>query len=151
MSHSTPTGRCVCCGAPIAYTDRFCPKCGKKNDGWRIPGKNQCGNCHAYLPDGAKYCTICGTKAGEGAYKPYQGMMQCIYGPMPQKRTHVCENCGYSWTTCLMIDDHKYCPQCGGPAPVKQEEGDEISFDDIPFFFGRDDATDGSDSSDSSN
>ena len=154
MKNPKSGGRCTCCGQRIAYSDKFCPKCGQKNDSWHIPGKNQCGNCHAYLHDGAKYCTICGTKAGEGAYKPYQEMMQCIYGPMPLERTHVCENCGYSWTTCLMIDNQKYCPQCGGPAPVKPAERDGTPLGSIVFSFGKDnapDTSDGSDSSDSSN
>ena len=47
---------------------------------------------------------LCGTKAGEGEFEPYQQMMQCIYGPRPVSRTHTCEKCGYSWTTCAMLD-----------------------------------------------
>ena len=46
----------------------------------------------------------------------------CIYGPPPVKRVHTCKKCGYSWETELMIDDERWCPQCGGSAPVTSEE-----------------------------
>lgn len=113
--------RCEICGCPIIESDRFCPSCGRNVNGWIIPTKDQCGNCHAEL-NGDKYCRICGTKAGEGAYEPYQDLMECIYGPMPVNRKHVCTNCGYSWTTCFMVDDQKYCPKCGGSAPYEEDE-----------------------------
>ncbi|MCR5608442.1 MAG: hydrogenase maturation nickel metallochaperone HypA [Lachnospiraceae bacterium] len=83
--------------------------------------EGRCGNCHAFLKDGAKYCSICGTKAGDGAYEPFEDIMQCIYGPMPEERTHVCEDCGYTWTTMAMIDNEEFCPECGGKAPVVLE------------------------------
>ncbi len=163
MKNPKSGGRCIYCGSPVTYSDKFCPGCGQKNDSWRIPGKDQCGNCHAYLPKGARYCTICGTRAGEGVYKPYQEMMQCIYGPMPRERTHVCENCGYRWTTCLMLDNQKYCPQCGGHAPaapadrdempveavgVASDSSDDISFRELPAILTEKDTPDGSDSAD---
>lgn len=80
---------------------------------WRKPTKDQCGNCHATLTDGDKYCRICGTKVGEGEYAPYLDTIQCIYGPMPKTREHECKGCGYKWTTCLMVDKERYCPHCG--------------------------------------
>ena len=46
----------------------------------------------------------------------------CIYGPPPVSRTHKCEKCGFTWKTTLMIDDEKFCPECGGPAPVVASE-----------------------------
>ena len=87
------------------------------------PTKDQCGNCHAHLGPEDKFCRICGTRRGEGAYEPYREIMQCIYGPMPETRTHTCKQCGYSWTTCVMIDDQRYCPQCGGDAPYAPTGG----------------------------
>ena len=120
MSNTNPKGICHRCGTTIGYTDKFCSHCGARNEYWRVPDKNQCGNCHASLQPDDQYCRICGTRAGEGAYAPYQEMMQCIYGPLPESRTHVCEQCGYTWTTCLMIDNQRYCPKCGGHAPCSE-------------------------------
>lgn len=84
-----------------------------------------CGNCHAYLEPDDKYCRICGTKAGMGAFKPHLEIMQCIYGPEPVDRIHICKRCGYTWKTCLMIDKEKYCPKCGGAAPYNGNDSDE--------------------------
>ena len=115
-----PVGRCQYCGAQVHYKDAKCRRCGKPNDSWEKPMDTQCGNCHAYLGDGA-YCRICGTKRGEGKYRPYQNIMQCIiYGPMPIKRVHTCQKCGYQWETCVMIDDERFCPKCGGKAPYEE-------------------------------
>lgn len=112
-------GKCFACGAKVGPEEKLCKKC--KRDDWVECEKDRCGNCHAYLNDSDKYCRICGTAAGEGAYNPYQNLMQCIYGPMPVKRVHTCKKCNYEWTTSLMIDDEKYCPKCGGKAPVTSE------------------------------
>ncbi len=86
---------------------------------WVTPSREkQCGNCHKFLSEGDVYCRFCGTKKGEGEYKPYLNVMVCIYGPMPLDRLHKCESCGHEWTTCDMVDDEKFCPKCGGNAPV---------------------------------
>ena len=125
MDHSlNPRGKCLYCGADVHFKDDCCSNCGEPNVNWIVPGKNQCGNCHAYIQEGDKYCRICGTKVGDGRYEPYQDLMECIYGPMPITRKHFCKKCGYSWTTCLMIDNEEYCPQCGSFAPY---EGSELS------------------------
>lgn len=121
MNEKNPVGECACCGAPVHFKDERCAKCGAKNSNWTIPDSTRCGNCHALLGEGDKYCRICGTKAGEGEFEPYQQMMQCIYGPRPVSRTHTCEKCGYSWTTCAMLDMEQYCPQCGGNAPCEED------------------------------
>ena len=84
------------------------------------PGKDQCGNCHAYIGDDA-YCRQCGTKAGEGAYEPYMNFNGCVYGPPPVERNHICEKCGYSWTNCVMIDHDRFCPKCGEAVKVIEE------------------------------
>ena len=120
MNELNPMGICQRCGAQLHYMDQKCPECGGKNNGWVVPDRTRCGNCHAPLREDDKYCRFCGTKAGEGEFAPYQQIMQCIYGPAPVKRTHVCENCGYRWTTCVMLDNQNYCPQCGGPAPIEE-------------------------------
>ena len=121
MTQTNPVGRCQRCGAEVHFMDKKCPEKKKKNDCWVTPDLTRCGNCHTPLNEGDRYCRKCGTKAGEGAFEPYQQIMQCIYGPMPVKRTHVCEKCGYTWTTCLMIDDYQYCPVCGGRAPSDED------------------------------
>lgn len=81
---------------------------------WEECGPDRCGNCHNLLEPGDRYCRLCGTKVGEGAYAPFLNLMQCIYGPAPVNRTHTCPTCRYTWETFLMIDDEKYCPKCGG-------------------------------------
>ena len=45
------------------------------------PGKDQCGNCHAYLGDD-QYCRYCGTKAGEGAFEPYMNYVFTVRHPL---------------------------------------------------------------------
>ncbi len=120
-----PQGRCMYCGGPIHYKDKFCALCGKPNDCWEEASQSMCGNCHAYLHEGDRFCRICGTRVGDGAYEPYQLNMECLYGPRPIHRKHACRECGHTWITCLMKDDEKYCPQCGGIAdevPVSPEE-----------------------------
>lgn len=93
----------------------------------RFPTKEQCGHCHAYLEPDDRYCRQCGTKVGDGAYAPYLDLMQCIYGPPPEEREHICQQCGYKWTTYRMIDDQKYCPKCGGPASAVRQIDTPVS------------------------
>lgn len=92
---------------------------------WSDDYKGKCGNCHNSFHEDEKYCRYCGTKRGEGKFEPYKINMdfQCIYGPMPVKRTRQCKKCGYSWETNLMVDDEKFCPQCGGSAEIVAIEG----------------------------
>ncbi len=92
---------------------------------WSTDYSGRCGNCHERLGKNDKYCRYCGTKRGEGKFRPYQNLMQCIYGPMPVKRVHRCKKCGKKWETILMIDDEKYCPDCGGISKIVEVEGKE--------------------------
>lgn len=110
---------CFYCGERISCANRYCTKCGNRNPNWKQPTRFQCGNCHNRINAEDKYCRICGSQEKEGVYEPENNLMQCIYGPMPEEREHVCEVCGYSWVTLLMVDSQKYCPQCGGKAPYK--------------------------------
>jgi len=80
--------------------------------------KDKCGNCHETLMDGDKYCRHCGTKRGEGQFKPYLNIMECIYGPMPVKRKHICNTCKTIWERELMIDQEHFCPNCGGNVDI---------------------------------
>lgn len=90
---------------------------------------NRCGHCHEHIGND-RYCRYCGTKRGLGEYKPYQNIIQCIYGPMPVKRTHQCTKCGNSYTIELMVDDEKYCPLCGGETTIVFS-GDVFFNDDL--------------------
>ena len=76
-----------------------------------------CNNCSYVVKTDDKYCRKCGNEIGKGAYVPTEDIMQCIYGPPPIERDHTCEKCGYSWSTCLMVDCENRCPKCGGNAP----------------------------------
>lgn len=62
-----------------------------------------CSDCHRLFKGDEKYCCYCGTKRGKGKFKPYQNIMQCIYGPMPIKRVRECANCKMRWKPLLMI------------------------------------------------
>ena len=81
-----------------------------------------CGNPFNPLDD---YCRYCGEK---NEFTITNRDIPCIYGPPPVIRVHKCENCSYSWETDEMVDDEKYCPKCGGNAPVVEEK-DEAIFD----------------------
>ena len=92
-----------------------------ERDEWCTDYEKKCGNCHSYIGDD-KYCRCCGTKRGEGAFLPYQNFQGCIYGPPPIRREHKCQSCGYTWVTNLMINDQKYCPECGGRVKTWPDE-----------------------------
>ena len=88
--------------------------------------EGRCGNCHALFDsDDAKFCVYCGTKRGKGKFLPYENVTSCVYGPPPMIRKHICENCGYSWNTKRMIDNSRYCPQCGNTIKTVTED-DEL-------------------------
>lgn len=90
---------------------------------------NRCGHCHEYIGED-RYCRYCGTKRGQGEYKPYLDVIQCIYGPMPIKRTHECSKCGNVYTVALMVDNENYCPLCGGETFVTEPEWSDSCDDD---------------------
>lgn len=74
---------------------------------------NKCANCHATLPQNALYCDTCGTKRGEGKFKPHRNRPSIIYGP-PIRITHHCSSCGYIWQKFGMkIKNSSSCPKCG--------------------------------------
>ncbi len=75
-----------------------------------------CANCKQTYIDGDKYCRYCGAPMGTPDY--IDETIACLYGPPPVKRTHACEKCGFSWETNLMLDRERWCPKCGGAAPV---------------------------------
>ncbi|MBR4457043.1 MAG: zinc-ribbon domain-containing protein [Solobacterium sp.] len=79
-----------------------------------------CGNCGSPYREGDKYCRYCGSPMGKPEF--IDDYIACIYGPPPIKRTHVCSQCGYTWSTTEMIDNTKFCPECGSPAPVQEKE-----------------------------
>ena len=81
-----------------------------------VDRENTCGNCGRRLRTEDRYCRVCGTRRGEGAFVPNRNLMQCIYGPRPIERGHKCTQCGYSWIAVMMVDNQKYCPQCGSRA-----------------------------------
>lgn len=75
--------------------------------------EGRCGNCHEYMDKHDKYCKYCGTKRGEGAFAPFENIINCVYGP-PIKVKYNCNACGHSWIVRTLGSDHsKYCPECG--------------------------------------
>lgn len=84
-----------------------------------VPKEKVCRNCHQSYIDGDKYCRFCGAPMGKPDY--IDETFACIYGPLPTKRVHKCTNCGYVWETMRMIDNERFCPQCGGSAPYEED------------------------------
>ncbi len=84
--------------------------------------ENKCGNCHATLPKGAKYCRMCGTKKGEGAFLPYENVMHTLYGP-PIVARYKCAVCGKEWeSTGVGGTGKEYCSECGAEnKPVSEK------------------------------
>ena len=78
-----------------------------------------CANCKGEYIEGDKYCRFCGAPMGSPIF--IEEDFACIYGPMPVDRTHKCEKCGRTWKTCLMIDNERFCPVCGGSAPASED------------------------------
>lgn len=79
-----------------------------------------CANCKNEYIKGDKYCRFCGAPMGTPVYITEN--FAEIYGPPPVKRTHTCKDCGHLWQTTEMIDNQRWCPECGGKAPVTDEE-----------------------------
>lgn len=95
---------------------------------------DRCGNCTKYLGKEDQFCRYCGTKRGEGSFRPYEDMVQCVYGPPPEERFHKCKACGFEWTTNMMIDNQYYCPKCGGNCPPQElpaEEDELVELDQL--------------------
>ena len=89
-----------------------------------------CANCKQNYIEGDKYCRYCGAPMGTPFF--IEEDFNTIYGPPPKKRVHTCSVCGYTWKTSLMIDKEKWCPMCGGPAPVTECDDNWLD-DTIPF------------------
>ncbi len=84
--------------------------------------ENRCGNCHAYLRPGDKYCRKCGTERGKGKFEPYDNSPYGVYGPQI-KMKYKCNECGYIWITNDLGGDYsEYCPQCGKKKITLQQE-----------------------------
>ena len=87
-----------------------------------------CGSCREVIGDD-KYCRYCGAEASDVKYEPADDVIRCVYGPPPVERKHTCTGCGYTWSTMLMIDSERYCPECGSEVTV-EETGRKL-FDEI--------------------
>ena len=94
----------------------------------REPKRAVCANCGKPYRKGDRHCRFCGKEMGKPRYvfEP----TACVYGPPPIKRNHTCKACGYSWDTYSMIDDERWCPECGGAAPAVGDP-DACDLDDI--------------------
>ncbi len=89
---------------------------GRKN----VSKKKVCRNCKEPYIEGDKYCRYCGAPMGKPSF--IEDDLACLYGP-PVTCTHVCEACGFTWKRSFLgsssSDKQRFCPQCGGKAPVK--------------------------------
>ncbi len=83
------------------------------------PMRKVCPDCGNKWIEGDRYCRFCGSPTATPTFTPER--FATIYGPPPMNRLHQCAACGHEWVTCLMVDREKYCPLCGGEAPVIRE------------------------------
>ncbi len=92
--------------------------------------EGRCGNCHEYLGENEKYCKYCGTKRGEGEFKPYENIVYVVYGP-PLNVKYKCKSCGHTWIVRTLGSDHsKYCPECGKSRIIEVESKD-LTWEDL--------------------
>lgn len=67
-----------------------------------------CSKCNSQIPDGAKFCTVCGAPCGTAAdVKP-------MAAPAPSEKKYYCSKCGLE-----LQYGAKFCTVCGAPANVK--------------------------------
>lgn len=82
---------------------------------------DRCGHCHAELDPEDKFCPYCGTKRGEGEFKPFENRIEVLYGP-PIDYKVTCKDCGNEWKTFeIGFSKIAYCPQCGSSSIDVQE------------------------------
>lgn len=86
----------------------------------RIPKgyEEKCGECREEIQNDYKYCKHCGTKVGEGTFKPYENINADVYGA-PRDYELECEDCNYTEKEKTMGNIPDYCPYCGAEAEVK--------------------------------
>ena len=113
---------CPRCGNKLTPLSSRCHNCGAQLEFFSTDYNNRCGKCTAYIGTEDQYCRYCGAKRGEGEVNPYYDEPVCVYGPPPVNRLHICNECGYEWTTCAMIDEQRYCPKCGHTCKVISED-----------------------------
>lgn len=91
--------------------------------------KDRCGNCHEKLNDHDNYCTVCGTKRGEGRFIPYENQTYSLYGSWVLYKMK-CLKCGKQWVVST-FDRSFYCTECGGKAcAINLKEIDPFQFED---------------------
>lgn len=90
-----------------------------------LPKTKVCANCKSDWREGDKYCRHCGAPLDQPGYIVKE--FYTIYGPRPIERKHICTACGYTWKTCLMVDNENYCPKCGSKVLIESEEEDHES------------------------
>lgn len=67
-----------------------------------------CSKCNSQLPDGAKFCTVCGAPCGTATdVKP-------MAAPAPSEKKYFCSKCGLE-----LQYGAKFCTACGAPANIK--------------------------------
>ena len=93
----------------------------RTNNGGHQQKCKVCANCKKTYIEGDRYCRFCGAPMGTPDF--IDETFETIYGPPPVERVHQCENCGYQWTTKMMIDRERWCPKCGGSAPYFPGDG----------------------------
>lgn len=72
-----------------------------------------CGNCHKPLWKDDKYCRHCGTKRGEGDFRPFTNPVYCVYGPLMVSKFK-CPKCNYEWKDSRLGGYwEQCCPNCG--------------------------------------
>lgn len=78
--------------------------------------KTCCKNCGAALAKDDSSCKQCGTKKGDGEFKPSRNRARFIYGP-PITIVQHCSACDFKWKKYGMsIREATRCPNCKSPS-----------------------------------
>ena len=89
--------------------------------------KDRCGNCGAHLPEGYKYCAVCGTRRGDGLFEPPSVFTNLLYGS-PGLFKMKCSTCNHTWVM-SSYNREGYCPKCGNKVHAIKED------EDLPWFW----------------
>lgn len=103
----------------------MCESCGYM--GFTEDYEGRCGNCHQKISGDDMYCRYCGTKRGEGSFKPYRNVIFPLYGPIEKRRIHKCKKCGQVWKSYSRFgESEKYCTNCGAACEISEDVKENI-------------------------
>ena len=86
----------------------------------RLIMRKRCRNCGSPLGMKDKYCTVCGTRRGEGRFLPSGNPQEVLYAP-PSIKKWKCPGCGNVWAE-MSLSRKRYCTKCGALGKLIKED-----------------------------